>query len=132
MQQPPTIAIADDYEPLCRELSRMLRALGFGICIQATHGQDLLMQLGAAASPLPTLCLLDINMPVMDGYETARHLKELYPEIKVLAMSFDKEPQEIEKILQAGAHAFIFKDSPPDAFKEKLLGLCDGDVTRSA
>jgi DNA-binding NarL/FixJ family response regulator len=65
-------------------------------------------------------------MPVMDGYETARALKELYPEIRILAMSFDKEPGEIAQILEAGAHAFIFKDSTPYVYRQKLPGLCAG------
>lgn len=101
----------------------MLRALGFYIAIEASNGQDLLMQLGAAALDLPSLCLLDINMPIMDGYETAGKLRELYPHIRVFAMSFAKRQEEIEQILQAGAHAFVFKDSPPEAFKQKLLEL---------
>lgn len=123
MTQPITIAIADDYAPLRREIGRMLAALGFAVAIQATDGQDLLTQLGAAAPHLPALCLLDINMPVLDGYDTARHLRRLYPQIKVLAMSFAKEPEEIARILEAGAGAFIFKDSTPDVYMEKLLGL---------
>ncbi|RYD59121.1 MAG: response regulator [Sphingobacteriales bacterium] len=120
---PITIAIADDYAPLLRELSRMLTALGFTVTIQAIHGQDLLAQLGAAAPHPPALCLLDINMPVLDGYDTARSLREQYPQIRILATSFAKQPAEIAEILKAGAHAFLFKDSPPEAYKQKLLEL---------
>ena len=121
--QPITIAIADDYAPLRHELSRMLTALGFEVTIQATDGQDLLAQLGAAAPHLPALCLLDINMPILDGYETAARLRELYPQVRVLATSFAKEPEEIAQILAAGAHAFLFKDSVPDVFRQQLLAL---------
>lgn len=124
MQPAITIALADDYEPLRREFARLLTTLGFNVVIQAIHGQDLLARLQAAPE-LPALCLLDINMPVMDGYATARHMRQLYPGIRILAISFAKEPGEINEILQAGAHAFLFKDTTPEALMEALLRLCE-------
>ena len=68
------VLIVDD-EPLARERLRQLlnRLSGYTVCGEASHGADALRF--AAAHP-PDIVLLDIQMPGLDGLETARHLNE--------------------------------------------------------
>lgn len=117
-----TIALVDDYFPIRKFLGSFLTEHGFSISYQAENGQDLLDQL-AAGVVVPEFCLLDITMPVMDGYETAGQLKDRYPEILILAYSCFDDQKRIEKILEAGAHRFISKDSSPEEIRDALLEL---------
>lgn len=67
------------------------------------------------------LVLMDINMPVMNGYETCIQLAKHYPQIKVIALSMYIEHTNIKKMLQAGVHGYVYKNA--DA--ETLLSAID-------
>lgn len=60
---------------------------------------------------LPDVALLDINMPKMDGYETALWLKDNFPEVKVLALSMYDDDGAIIRMLKNGAKGYVLKDS---------------------
>jgi len=90
--------------------------------IQARNGQQ---GLEMAASEQPDLILLDIQLPVMDGYEVAKRLREspetrLIPIVAVTsyAMAGDKEA-----ILTAGCEGYIEKPIDPDTFVEQVKGF---------
>ena len=119
---PITVALVDDYFPIRKFLASYLGSNGFIITCQAANGEDLLNQL-AGLEELPDLCLLDITMPVMDGYETAANLRVNYPEIQILAYSSFTDEDRINKILRAGAHRFISKDSTPNEVRDALVDL---------
>jgi len=88
------LAIIDDHKAWREKLSEMLVTVGFNIIITATNGN---------------VCLLDISMPVMDGYETAEKLRESYPKIKILAFSMDTDETVIARVITSGANGFIPK-----------------------
>jgi DNA-binding NarL/FixJ family response regulator len=71
----------------------------------------------------PNIVLLDINMPVMDGYATAAWIKTNYPEIKVLALSMYDDEEAIIKMLKNGARGYILKDSHPSELKAAIESL---------
>jgi DNA-binding NarL/FixJ family response regulator len=117
-----SVAIVDD-QPLMRETSRtMVGMFGYDIHLEATNGEDLLFQLENGNS-LPDICLLDISMPVMDGFQTARELSCRYPEIRILAYSLGASPDQIQRIKQCGAHGFLPKEGPPGRWEEALEQL---------
>ncbi|PUZ28631.1 response regulator [Chitinophaga parva] len=112
-----TVAIVDD-QPLMRETSRtMVGMFGYDIHSEATNGEDFLDQLAKGQS-LPDICLLDISMPVKDGFETAMELRAHYPEIRILAYSLGASPDQIQKIKQCGAHGFLPKEGNPGRWAE--------------
>ncbi|OIR01287.1 transcriptional regulatory protein DegU [mine drainage metagenome] len=69
---------------------------------------------------LPDIVIMDIIMPVMDGYETTTFLKLQYPSIKVLAISMFDNEDKIEKVLSLGASGFIQKSADASAFLEAI------------
>lgn len=69
---------------------------------------------------LPEIILLDINMPEMDGYETAAWLKSHYPEIKILVLSMYDNENSIIRMLKSGARGYILKDAEPAELKNAL------------
>jgi len=69
--------------------------------------------------------LLDINMPVMNGFETIKWLTENHPEIKVLALSVEDNEQVILKMIREGAKGYFLKDIHPDELEEALQVVID-------
>ena len=91
----PTVAIADDHALFRQAAVTVLSQIGFQVILEAADGLDLLSLLSRHTS-LPDISVLDIDMPFMDGYETARRLRRDYPSIKIIALTqfydSDKEP----------------------------------------
>ena len=81
------------------------------VTLTCDNGKDLMKKLKEHEPP--EVIILDINMPVMDGYETAKWLNENFPAIQVLVLTmFDSEIALI-RLLQTGVKAFLKKDTHP-------------------
>lgn len=117
-----SVAVAEDHAAYRTELCAVLHCIGFSIHTAAEHGAALLAQLQQAAC-LPHICLLDINMPIMDGIATARVIKQQWPQIKLIAHSMNTEPATIAGVLQAGADAYIPKGNLTE-LRDKIMELC--------
>ncbi|MBN2538488.1 MAG: response regulator [Deltaproteobacteria bacterium] len=87
--------------------------------VQARDGQQ---GLELAVSENPDLILLDIQLPVMDGYEVARRLKqaEETKAIPVVAVTSYAMAGDRETILAAGCEGYIEKPIDPDSFVERV------------
>ncbi|WP_316737768.1 response regulator transcription factor [Pedobacter aquatilis] len=106
------IAIVDDHTLFRQGLANLLSEFEeIDIVFQATNGVD--MQNQIKSHPGVQLVLMDINMPVMDGYAATRFIKKEYPDVKVLALSMHEEEKAIIEMLKAGAGGYILKGSTP-------------------
>jgi DNA-binding NarL/FixJ family response regulator len=115
-----TIALADDHQLVRKGIRLLLEDIGkFKVIIEAGNGRELI-DLIEEASALPELVLVDVNMPVMNGFDTVLELKEKFPELKMIALSVNDELHIIRDMIKAGANAYLFKDSSPEMF-EKVL-----------
>ena len=113
------VALADDHVLLRNGLAGLINGFdGFKVLFEADNGQELIDQLDK--NNLPELVLLDINMPVKDGYDTALSLKQNYPLVRVLALSMYDNEQSIIKMLRNGARGYLLKDTHPKEFKAAL------------
>lgn len=74
----------------------------------ATNGEELLHLL---KSVKPDIILMDISMPEMDGIEATRKALEIYPDLKIIALSMFDEEEYYTKMINSGAKGFILKDS---------------------
>jgi len=104
-----TIALADDHVVMRNGLASLLKDLGYAILYEADNGKEFVEK--TKKENLPDVALLDINMPKMDGYETALWLKENFPEVKVLALSMYDDDGAIIRMLKNGAKGYVLKDS---------------------
>jgi DNA-binding NarL/FixJ family response regulator len=103
------VALVDDSPVLRNGIQEILSLWGYEVVLTAIHGKDLLRQLTTANTP--EICITDLNMPVMNGYETIAALREKWPGIKVIAFSITNSSYEELRALKAGAHAFVSKTS---------------------
>jgi two-component system invasion response regulator UvrY len=105
----PGVVLVDDHVLLRSGLASLIRGFGeYEVVFEACDGKDLIRQL--KNSRRPDIILLDINMPEMDGYETACWLRRNYPEIKVLALSMYDTDSSIVRMLKNGVKGYIVKD----------------------
>ena len=81
----PTVVLADDHILLRKGLASLIESLGHTVLYEADNGQQLIDKL--KINEQPQVLLLDINMPVKDGYETAEWVRSNCPLINVLALS---------------------------------------------
>lgn len=80
-----TVVLTDDHILLGNGLAELVKNLGHTVLFQADNGKDFIQKL--QPSSIPDIVLLDINMPEMDGYQTAHWLKQYYPTVKVLTIT---------------------------------------------
>ena len=113
-----TIVLTDDHTLLRNGLAALVTSLGHTVLFEADNGKDFISKLDK--NNLPEMVLLDINMPEMDGYETAQWIKNNYPEIKVLALSMYDNESSIIRMLKCGAKGYILKDSEPAELKAAI------------
>jgi DNA-binding NarL/FixJ family response regulator len=116
---PVTIAIVDDHAMLRQAINMRLGLLGYKVVLEAENGQLFLDDLPKLPAP-PDICLLDINMPVMDGFETATALKKNWPQIKILFFSMHNSKAFVSKASQIGADGFLSKDASFEELKQAL------------
>lgn len=122
-QQKINIAIADDHTIMRNGLAELIKTLGaYEVILQASNGKELLDQLKTATT-IPDICILDINMPELNGYETTEHLKAQYPGIKVMALSMFDNEFSIVRMLRSGAKGFLHKGADPDELSNALQTL---------
>ncbi len=114
-----SVALVDDHTLLRNGLANLVREhTDYAVSFEAHNGREFIKALKPQF--LPDIVLLDINMPGMDGYETALWIKENYPGIKVLALSMYDNEQAIIRMMKNGARGYILKDIDPVEFKQAL------------
>lgn len=75
----------------------------------------------------PDVLVTDISMPDMDGYELTRKIKNLFPHIKVIALSMFDNEQAIQEMMQSGVDGYVVKSSPLKILKEAIISVHDGN-----
>jgi two-component system invasion response regulator UvrY len=118
------VALADDHALVRNGLASLIDTFdGFKVLFQAGNGQELINLLKPKA--LPDIVLMDINMPKKDGYETTKWLREMYPEIKVLALSMYDNESAIIRMIKNGACGYILKESEPAELRKALNTIAE-------
>ncbi|KAA9034545.1 response regulator transcription factor [Ginsengibacter hankyongi] len=116
------IVLVDDHVLLRQGLANLVESFGdYKVLFQADNGDQFIEQL--SADRLPHIVLMDINMPVKDGYETSVWLKKNYPAIKILALSMYDNENSVIRMFKAGAKGYILKDCDPSELKNALHAL---------
>jgi two-component system OmpR family response regulator len=100
-----SILIVDDEENILSLMAETLRLVGFGT-ITASRGSDAIAKI---RSEDVDLVLLDINMPVMDGFEVLERIRQIKPGLPVIMLSARQEKTDVIDGLRKGADDYVSK-----------------------
>jgi len=124
------ILLVDDHKLIRDALKSYMEGdKEFEVVDEAENGQEALLLLKTIKVDV---VMLDISMPVMDGIACAEEIKNLYPEINVLALSMMNDNQFIKQMLAAGALGYILKNSGEEEIKKALRAVYSGETYYSA
>jgi CheY-like chemotaxis protein len=112
-----TLMVAEDDDLNFKLIQIALNKTGIHI-IRAENGEEVLHI--ASANKNIDAVLMDIQMPILDGYETTRQLKAIYPDICVIAQTAFAMSDDREKCLEAGCDDYISKPIDIDDLYKKL------------
>ena len=119
-----SIVIVDDHTLIANALSGIISDFDqFETIYTCENGQDL--QEKFKLKPIPKVILLDISMPVMDGFETAAWLKENHPEVLVMALSMQDDEQSLIKMIRNGAKGYMLKNVHPKELEKALNSIIE-------
>lgn len=114
--------VIDDSRAMRTILTRTMNNLGFEV-EAACDGKEALEVV--ARGPLPDICLIDWNMPVMTGYEFIVEIRKNrdYRNVTLMMVTTESEQGNIVKALAAGAHEYVIKPFTPEIIEDKLMML---------
>lgn len=121
MTTPRAVLVVDDHTLVRTGVVNIIsHESDLQVVAEAANGQE---AVDAFARHRPDVTLLDLRMPVMEGVEAVRRIRELDPTAKVIVLTTYDTDEDISRALKAGAKAYVLKDISADA-----LVACIHDV----
>ena len=117
--------LVDDEPHIRKFLGLLLKQLGNPTVIEAAHGEE---ALALYRSEKPDLVLLDVNMPVMDGLEALKKLKELDPDCVVVMLTSLANRQTVDEAVALGAVNYIRKDTRKEEILKELQATIESCI----
>jgi len=103
------IFVADDHQLFIEGIKALTRDnQEVKLIGEAENGEDLLAQL---KTNQPDVILMDINMPKINGIEATKKIRQLYPEIKILALTMFDDTLYVSEMIKAGASGYLLKNA---------------------
>ena len=120
------LILADDHVLLRDALANLIDNFEeFRVTATAANGKEVIeaIENGATAD----IVLMDLNMPIMDGYDAAKWLAKQQPAIKIVILTMYDSEIALIRLLQAGVSGFLKKDIHPAELKKALLTIAAGE-----
>jgi two-component system nitrate/nitrite response regulator NarL len=125
---PTTVLIVDDVPDVRQELSLLLSLSADMIVLAgAANGLEAVQQAGRLH---PDVILMDLEMPIMDGLEAARQIKDLLPGCRIIALTIHDSPESREMCAQSGMDDFLIKGCCLAALRKAIRPSDNSGETR--
>ena len=116
---PLNIALVDDHDLMRTALANMIDRLDdYKVVYQASNGRQFVE--GLPKDDPSLIAIVDLNMPVMDGYEVLEWLADHRPEVRSLVLTFDATDEAMARAVRLGARGFLGKSARPPVLKLAL------------
>jgi DNA-binding NarL/FixJ family response regulator len=118
------VILVDDHALLRDALGSLINTFDeFKVITSVGNGHELIKTLSNGY--VPDLILLDLNMPGLDGFETAKWLYKNHPEINILILTMYDSEIALIRLLQAGVKGFLKKDIHPIELRNALKAVSE-------
>ena len=119
------VLITDDHQMFIDGIKALLvDSEEIHVVAMANNGEEALEKL--KNQPIDVV-IMDINMPVMNGIEATKQIKEKYPDVKILALTMYIEKELITEIVKAGATGYILKNTGKEELVNALTTIAKGE-----
>jgi DNA-binding NarL/FixJ family response regulator len=123
--KPARLLIADDHALVREGLRTMLSGEdGIEVVAETHDGQE---ALSSCRDLEPDLVLMDVRMPVMDGLEATRRIKEEMPQVSVVMVTMHENPDYLFEAIKAGAAGYVLKDASGERLLRAVRRTLEGD-----
>ncbi|HEX3047528.1 MAG TPA: response regulator transcription factor [Bacillota bacterium] len=121
------ILLADDQKLFRESLGSLLemRNPNLKVVAQASNGAECLQ---LAIQHLPDIILMDVRMPVMDGVECSRRVRESCPQSKIIMLTTFSDDEYVFEALKLGVTGYLLKDIQPAEVEAAILTVYNGGV----
>ncbi len=118
------IALADDHNLIRSSVAKLVASFpNCTVLFEAENGAEVLSYLKQHI--IPDILLLDIDMPVMDGFETALAISKNYPLVRILTLTMSNDERSIVKMLRNGATGYISKNIQPHTLQQAIEAMAE-------
>jgi len=122
---PIKIIIADDHALLRQGIRNVLELEeDLTVIAEAGDGEQAVEQ---AATLLPDILLLDINMPKMNGLEVIRRVTEGQSKVRIIVLTIHDDENYVIEVIKAGAVGYLLKDIEPGMLVKAIRTVYDGE-----
>ena len=120
----PRVLLADDHRMLAEACIRLLEP-ECEVVGTVTDGRALLP---AVRDLHPDVIVLDIGMPILNGFDAARQIKESMPGVKLIFMTMNEDPDLTREALHIGASGYLLKSSAASELPVAIRAAVRGDI----
>lgn len=119
------VLIADDHHVVRRGLLFFLKTQkDIQVIGEAKHGIEAIELTGKLQ---PDIVLMDLQMPIMDGIQATKHIKESYPQVEILILTSFSDRDHVIPAIEAGAAGYQLKDIEPDELVTCIRNIMRGE-----
>ena len=119
------VSIIDDHNLFRKAMINLMKTFSrVGEITEAENGRDFIDQ---ARKKWPDVVLLDLEMPRMNGVETAEYLIPNAPNIKIIVLTQHDSEKYMLHMLEMGVHSFLLKNTNPDELEQAIYAVVDKD-----
>ncbi len=119
------VVVAEDHRLVRHAVVVVLRQEpDIEVCSEAEHGGE---AIEAVARHSPDIALLDVSMPVADGFEVAARLRREHPDVRVVFLTMHEDEATLRRAVAVGARGFVLKNASHDELVTAIRSVARGE-----